>query len=120
LRNEYFAFQIGLFAVEKDIENIRIEFSALEGRRGTIPADALTCFNTGGVDPYGKPFSKRVDTGRGKVQPLWFGVDVPQDIKPGIYKGSVKISPENAEEQSVRINLKIERKVMADRGDSEP
>lgn len=120
MRNEYFAFQIGVYAAEKDIENIKVDFSALEGRKDTIPSAALTCFNTGGVDPYGEPFTKRVDIGRGKVQPFWIGVDITQDIKPGIYQGTVSIIPENAEKQSVRVSLKITGKVLADRGDGEP
>ncbi len=120
LRNEYFAFQISVYAAKKDLENIKVEFTALEGRRGAIPSAALTCFNKGGIDPYGESFTKRVDIGLGKVQPLWIGVDIPQDIRPGMYQGTVNIIPENAKKQSVLVKLNITGKVLADRGDSEP
>jgi hypothetical protein len=119
-RNEYYAFQIGIFASKKNIDNIHVEFTGLKGKKGEIPATSITCFNTGGVDPYGKPFIKRVNVAQGKVQPLWIGVDIPRDINPGSYRGIVHIKPENAEARSVEIRLEINNKVLNDRGDGEP
>jgi hypothetical protein len=119
-RNEYFTFQIGIYASKKDIENVKVEFTALEGGKGKIPVTALTCFNTGGIDPYGKPFVKRVDITGGKVQPLWIGIDIPLDIIPGTYQGDIKIKPENAEARSVKVKIKVDNNVLNDRGDSEP
>jgi hypothetical protein len=119
-RNEYFAFQIGFFAVKKNIENVQVEFSTLKGKKGEIPAAALTCFNTGGIDPYGKPFIKRVNVALGKIQPFWIGIDIPRDMRPGSYKGIVTIKPGNAEARSIEIKLEINNNVLADRGDGEP
>jgi hypothetical protein len=120
LRNEYFAFQIGVYALNKNLEDVKVQFSSLEGKRTEIPVTALTCFNTGGIDPYGKTFTKRVDIDHGKVQPLWIGFDIPQDIAPGVYQGVISIKPENADVQTVNVKLRISNKVLADRGDSEP
>jgi hypothetical protein len=119
-RNEYYAFQIGIFAAKKNIENVHVEFSGLKGRKGEIPATAITCFNTGGVDPYGKPFIKSVNVTKGKVQPLWIGIDIPRDIIPGSYQGIVSIKPDNAKALTLKIKLEINNKVLNDRGDGEP
>ncbi len=42
-------------------------------------ADALTCFNCGGMDEKGVPFTKEIDVPAGMVQPLWIGVWIPDD-----------------------------------------
>lgn len=119
-QNEYYALQLGVFAPRKDLEDVTVRFSALQNNNTTIPASRMTCFNTGGTGPYGKPFVKRVDVKKGKVQPLWLGIDIPEDIKAGTYRGSAMVKPANAPEQEVKITLKIDNKKLADRGDSEP
>ena len=55
-KNEYYAFQIGLWALT-DIEDVKVEFAPLTGNKFTLPASAMTCFNTGGIDPSGKSFT---------------------------------------------------------------
>ena len=119
-RNEYFAFQVALFASKVDIHDVKIEFSSLSDGSFTIPASALTCFNTGGIGPYGEPFTKRVDLSAGYVQPFWIGIDITTNVPAGTYKGSIKIKPENASMQTVELEIKVEDRVLADRGDSEP
>lgn len=119
-RNEYYAFQVGVYASRIELKNIKVKFSALENGSYKILASSLTCFNTGGTNPYGQPFEKRVDVTKGAVQPLWIGIDIPENIPIGIYKGYITINPENADPQTVEVNLKIGEKVLADRGDSEP
>lgn len=48
-RNEYYAFQIGLFAPKQPANNVVVSFSPLRAADGReIPASALTSFNTGG------------------------------------------------------------------------
>ncbi len=120
LRNEYYVFQIGVYASKMKLQNIKVEFSAFEGNRYTIQAAAMTCFNTGGTGPYGKPFEKRVEVALGAVQPLWIGIDIQENIPPGIYKGLVTVKPENAAAQSVEVSLRVGGKVLTDRGDNEP
>jgi hypothetical protein len=119
-RNEYYAFQIGIYAPKIKLENLKVEFTQLDGKNFQIPASSLTCFNTGGTGPYGQTFEKRVNVEKGAVQPLWIGIDVPLEIPPGIYKGKVIVKPENSRPQTLNISVKILDKVLADRGDSEP
>lgn len=118
-KNEYYAFQIALWANERDIENVRLEFGTLTNGASKIPSSAFTCFNTDGVDPYGNEFSKQVDVEKGKVQPFWIGVDIPKEISAGIYKGKIIVKTGNASSQIVDVKLTVGDNVLADRGDSE-
>ena len=119
-KNEYYAFQIGVFASREQVENVRLEFSDLEDKHGNVIAGkALTCFNTDGIDTWGKPFTKAIDAEQGKVQALWVGVDVPGNAVPGTYEGTVTIKPDNLKEQKIKIFLTVNNKFIIDRGDSE-
>jgi hypothetical protein len=112
MKNEYYAFQIGVYAAQKDLEDIKVSYSDYQ--------DKLTCFNLEGVDAEGVKFIKKVDVPKGKVQALWFGVDIPEDIPAGEYSVDITIIPKNNKPQTVTVTLNIEDNVLADRGDSEP
>ena len=65
---------------------------ALPPRDGSATATStyelgeITCFNTEGKDWLGRPFAKRLSVGRrGRIQPMWFGVQIPHDAAPGEY-----------------------------------
>jgi hypothetical protein len=120
-RNEYYCFQIGVYAHRKGLEDVKVEFDDLKDGQGrVIDASLMTCFNTGGIDAYGEAFSKRVDVQQGMVQAFWVGVDIGENVKAGPYEGYVIIRPANAKERKVRIKLNITDKFLQDRGDSEP
>ncbi|MCK4344644.1 MAG: hypothetical protein KAX05_05100 [Bacteroidales bacterium] len=121
-RNEYYAFQFGLFALKSDIEDLKIKFSNLTLKDGNekIPGKALTCFNTGGINWDGKHFDKVILVKKGNVQALWFGVDIPENITPGLYKGTITISTAGLEEQSIDLALDVQPEISEDRGDVEP
>ncbi len=111
-RNEYYAFQIGVYAAKTKLENLKVSYNDYQ--------DRITCFNLGGIDPSGNPFNKRVDVSKGKVQALWFGVDIPEVIPAGTYSVDVTVQPENEKPQTIKVTLQIEDKILADRGDSQP
>ena len=107
-RNEYYAFQIGLFAARQPLEELAIEFGELRSSTGeTISGDRLTCFNLGGSDWLGRPLKKSLSVAQGQVQPLWFGLDIARDVKPGQYEGSLRIGAKNAPQQQVDLVLTI-------------
>lgn len=119
-KNEYYAFQLGIYASQLSLENIRLEYSDLKDKNGNIISkDAFTCYNTDGVDIDGKPFTLKVNVEQGKIQPMWVGIDIPHNAKPGTYEGTVIIKPEKLEEQNIKVILEIENELLADRGDSE-
>lgn len=111
-RNEYYAFQIGVYAAKSNLNDIKISYSN--------PNLKVTCFNIEGVDADGKPFVKKVDVAKGKVQALWFGVDIPESIPAGTHSFDVTIEPKGEIPQTATITLDISNEVLADRGDSEP
>ncbi len=119
-RNEYYAFQIGVFAIRGPVEAIAVEFSDLRSDDGhVIPAAAVKCFNLGGIDWLGRPFQKTVNVPAGKVQALWFGVDVPTSATPAEYRGAVTIRPQNSPPTQVELSLAVSDRVLEDRGDSQ-
>jgi hypothetical protein len=103
---EYFVFQIGVYAHRKQLSDLKAVWTDLKGAT-TIARSAVTCFNLGGIDYLGRPFQKRVDVPLSKVQPLWFGVSVPQEAR-GVYHTTITVLAVNAKETSVELELTIQ------------
>ena len=118
---EFYVFQVGLFAARQSVSDIRIDFTDLRGASGrTIPAENIRCFNQGGTDWLGRPFRKVVSVAQGHVQALWFGVQIPEDMAHGQYRGTLVIKPEPALAWAqVDLNLSVSGEVLSDRGDSD-
>jgi hypothetical protein len=108
LKGEYFTFQLGLYAAQMDIENIEVEFSGLKNLGKTvIDGSAFTSFNTSGIDWEGKSFVKKFIVETGKVQALWIGVQVPENIDQGTYDGIISVQPANSTRTDVQIKLEV-------------
>jgi len=120
-RGEFYAFQVGLYAAG-DIGNVTVRFGDLHAVKGrqVIPASAFRCFNTGGIDWDGEPFRKLVAVKKGRVQALWFGVQIPKEAASGLYQGSVDIEPDGMPAQSVKLAITVNPSVIANAGDDEP
>ena len=121
-RNEYYAFQLGIFAVSADIGDITVSFNNLKEKFGSgiIPAGAFTCFNTEGINWDGKPFDKICSVVKGNVQPLWIGIDVPANLSSGTYRGILTVHPTGLDPSEVNIVLNVTPQILEDRGDGEP
>jgi len=102
---EYYIFQVGVFAARQDLKNLKVTFFTLMGST-PIGKSAWTCFNLGGIDSLGHPFTKRIDVPKGRVQPLWFGVQVPVGAK-GMYTGTLTIACENAPQTRIDLTLNV-------------
>ena len=118
--NEYYAFQIGLWAGKDAVKKVNYIATALQCGTENIPATAITCFNVEGVDPYGKVFKKELNVAKGNVQALWFGIDIPKNQKPGVYKGTVTVTDASGKQGIVPVSIQVVGQPLADRGDSEP
>ncbi len=115
---ELFVFQAGLWALEKDITDMQILFSSLKDAGGhKIAATRMTCFNLGGVDFLGNPFSKTVDVPARRVQALWLGIDL-ENIEPGDYKGTVSFLS-GEEQRDVPVLLKVAGEAVPNHGYNE-
>jgi len=118
-QGEYYTFQIGVLAVKDSLRDVKVTFSDLTSPRGKIPASALTCFNMGGNDWNQKPLVKTIGVSKGKIQPLWIGIDVQANSPPGVYQGVAMTSSADSH-QKTAIELTVLPRVLADRGDSKP
>ncbi|MES1220910.1 MAG: glycoside hydrolase domain-containing protein [Bacteroidota bacterium] len=119
-KGEYYAFQLGLFAL-KQVDEVSVEFSDIKDGKGhTIAAKNISCINTSGIDYRGNAFSKTVNVEEDRVQALWCGIDVPQNAEAGVYKGNVIIKSKNAAPATIALILTVNNNVLADGGISEP
>jgi hypothetical protein len=86
-RNEFYVYQIGLYASRESLDDVAVTFHDLRRRGGeggdVIPASAMRCFNLGGTNWDGKPLHKTISVSKGAIGALWCGVQVPQRIQPG-------------------------------------
>jgi hypothetical protein len=119
-KGEFYVFQLGIYAIQS-LDNITIQFSDLKNTQGQIiKSDLINCFNAGGTDYTGKPFSKTIHVDKGKVQALWCGLDLPTGIASGVYQGTAIIKCANASPATISIILTINNETVADGGISEP
>ena len=121
LKGEYYTFQIGIYPVKDSARNIQMKFSGLNRDGKTIiPSSAFTCYNLEGTNWEGKPLIKKLSVGKGKVQALWVGFQVPEKIMAGTYHGTIRVKPENMEERVINLTMKIENKLIVNHGDNQP
>ena len=121
LRGEYLSFQVGLWAPKIAANHVHVAAADLHGPDGAlIPSSALTCFNSGGIDYAGQPFTTRVDVTQGRVQPLWMGLDVPADAKPGVYRGELTITADGVPAQKVPMVITVSAGAAVAHGDDDP
>jgi hypothetical protein len=121
-RGEYYPFQAGVFAARSDISRLNAVCSDLRNSAGqiVIPAAAVGCINLGGLDWTGKAFHKELSVPQGRIQPLWFGIQIPEDAAPGDCSGEISVQAEGVETQKFPITLHIEAQQIADHGDNQP
>jgi len=103
LRDESFTFQAVVIAGPERLDDLRVRFDGFPQPW----LDALTCFNCEGVDEKGVPFEKHLAVPAGTVQPLWMGLRVPPDQRPGRVEGSVTVSSANRGAKSLRIVIDV-------------
>ncbi|MDH5589254.1 MAG: DUF6067 family protein [Gemmatimonadota bacterium] len=116
LRDERFTFQVAVIAGEAPLSGVGVSFEGFPAAW----ADAWTCFNCGGIDENGRPFRKVVEVPAGTVQPIWLGVRVPVDARPGTVEGTVTVSSTERGSRSVAVTLEVVDARARDGGTGEP
>lgn len=120
LPNEYYTWQIGIWATGKSLENVHLEFSDFKHSSGNvISSEDITCFNMGGTNWDGQPVEFQVDVPHAKVQALWCGLQIPENVRGGKYKGTVTVLAEDVSPQTVEITIHTGRETLADKGDGD-
>lgn len=118
-QNEYFVFQIALWAKDREINEIKVEFSDLQGNKNTIPASAFTCFNLTGTDWLQRPMNIPFSVPKDEIRPLWIGVQMPTGIAQGIYKGKITVSGNRCPPETIDLTINLSDRVLEDKGDSD-
>ncbi len=119
-KGEWFAFQIGIFAIE-NIHNISVKFSDLTSSNGSkINANQITCINLEGTSYDQKPLKKIVNVDAKNIQALWCGIDVPTNASAGIYHGKVYVKSNEHTAKAIDITLTITNQVAINSGANEP
>ncbi len=103
LRDEAFTFQVAVIAGADDLADIEVTFDGFPASWRSV----ITCFNCEGTDEKGLHFDKGITVRAGDVQPLWMGVRVPADQRPGLVEGTVTVATANRGSQSVRVALEV-------------
>ncbi len=117
---EFYVFQLGLFAARESLDGVTVEFSELKSDDGAaIPASALRSFNTGGTDWLGNSFTKRLAVEKGKVQALWCGVDFPEAIAAGTYRGTATVAAAGVPSTKVDVAITIAGDPISEHGDND-
>ena len=111
---EVFVFQLGVWALNSDVKELKAEFTDLKGKSGSISSSRITCYNMGGTDFMGNPFRKQINITKGRLQDLWIGVDL-DSVSAGNYRGSVTILS-GSDKQVVPIAIKVTGNQVANHG----
>ena len=120
-KGEYYTFQVGFLSPHKDVDDIDIIFSDLKSSSNIkIDKSNFTCFNKGGIDLDGKVFNKKISVKKGKVQALWFGLNIPKNIKKGTYYSYLLIKPKDNVQDTVYLKINVINKKIKDFGDNNP
>ena len=121
LRNEYYVWQIGLWAAHGALEGVKVTFSDLKEKGGhtVIAASEQTSFNCTGTGWDGKPLTMDVNVAEGDVQALWCGVQVPEKAPAGDYEGTATVTAQGMEPRTIAVTLHVENEVLADKGDGD-
>lgn len=111
---EYFVFQVGVYAAGETLKNLSTVFSPLRNNTQKTISD-VTCFNTEGVDFKGNSYKKTLNLALGHVQPLWFGIQVPDDAS-GVYKGVVEVKVAGLPSTKIAVTINIKGSKIQDHG----
>ncbi len=119
-RGEFLSFQLGLWAPNRAVNNVRITLDTLQGASGArIDTSKLHRFALEGTDYTGRPFTQRHDVKPGAVDPLWLGLDIPADAMPGRYTGTIVVASD-AGSQRLPIEVEVASTQVAAHGDDQP
>ena len=103
---EFYVLQLGVYAAKIATGPLAVRCMNLPGAR---------CFNLGGTDFMGRGFAKAADVEKGKVQALWFGIEVPKNAS-GTIRGKIVVTAAGIS-QEVDVVLNVAGAVLDDQGD---
>ncbi len=121
MKDESYAWQLGIFAPYKELEEVKVIFSDLKNENGNVlPSKLLKCINMGGRDYLGNVFVKDVKVPKGEVRSMWIITDIPADQSPGTYRGKATVSAQGTRSYAIDVSIQIDDKVAFNRGYNTP
>lgn len=106
---EYYVFQLGVYAHQSALKNLVYKACGLPG---------ITCFNLEGYSNKGEFFKKQINISKGCVQPLWFGIQIPDNCSK-VLKGEIELYANGTQKKKIRINLSPDGKLVKNQGYNE-
>lgn len=119
MRNEYYVWQIGLWAAHQELQNVHLTFNNFTNDDQQISKNEVTCFNQEGINWNGEAVTFTINIPKNKVQALWCGIQIPENAKPGIYKSTVTITADGVSPRTIPIQIEVGEDILADKGDSD-
>lgn len=118
--NEFYVFQVGVYAFAKNIQNLEVGYEDLISSDGAVIGhQAMRCFNLGGVGWNGRPIEKVFGISKGKVGALWFGVQIPGNAVPGKYHGTLTLRAKGVNQTRVNVILEVSGQSLESSGDND-
>jgi hypothetical protein len=119
---ELVSLQVGLYAVDRPLEAVRLETGGLSAGGGRIVVEpaAIHSFATRGVDWTGRAFERPLSVPKGAVQALWLGVPLPADATAGDYALTATVTAAGLPAREARFTLRVAGTPIPARGDDEP
>ena len=118
-RGEWYSYQLGIWA-QTNLENVQVQFSDLKSNAGTIKSSAITCLNTNGTNYKAEPLTKQVQVTAGTIQPMWCMLQVPENTKAGIYKGTATITANSQPSTVIQVQIQVSNTVAVNGGIGQP
>lgn len=121
-KNEYRVFQVGIWACRETLENVSIGFGDFTASGGAIiPAARFQCLTTTSKikSRYIKKPTGPFPVPKGEVRAFWCGIDLPPDVAPGEYRGTVTVRPGGKASTVIPVQLRISDASVEARGDND-
>ena len=116
---EYYVFQIGVWAARKALKNVQVHFPTMRCQGNpAMTAAEFSSINLSGVDWFGQPMKIDFSMARGKVRPIWVGVQIPAKTR-GLYTGICTVTPEGEQPKTIKVTLDVAGKILSDHGDGD-
>ncbi|TAM99998.1 MAG: hypothetical protein EPN39_05260 [Chitinophagaceae bacterium] len=120
-KGAYYAFQLGIYPVKEDLQNVKIHFSSFINEEGNkIPDSLISCINTNGVSYSGQPETFQVNIPEKNIQAMWCYIKVPENIKAGFYAGTATVTADGVPDTKINLHLEVSNQVAVDHGVNEP
>ncbi|TFF37148.1 hypothetical protein E2R66_13465 [Mucilaginibacter psychrotolerans] len=107
-KGENYSFQLGVYAANQDLKNVKVSFSDLKSSGGLyISAVYLSCLNTSGTKYDGTSLEKTVDIAKDDIQAMWCLVNIPFKASAGTYAGVATVKADNAPATTVPVTITV-------------